>query len=378
MIKPSLDTRPAPPFDPPQGAFAQAGQIPSLDGLRAISILLVLLSHAGVSAKIPGGFGVTIFFFLSGYLITTLLVREYFRFGTIGMRNFYLRRALRLTPPLLLTLLMAALLALVGAVGGQLELMTLLSQVFFFYNYFALYGGGSIDGLGILWSLSVEEHFYILWPSMFLLLMRGRIGLVHLTSLIALILAWRAIRFFVMGATENAIYLSTDTRMDSLLFGCLLALLQLGSLRDLRVSPALMYAILGGCFAILLLTFTSRDPAFRSTLRYTVQGFALMPIFYFAVTCSQARIFRPLNWAVIRQIGVWSYTIYLSHFVIIKALERGNLAPPNALVFAILVLLLSCIWSALVYNFAEKPLHRLRRTLSGPATSSFVEKKLQQ
>lgn len=378
MIKPSVDTLPVPPCDPPQGAFAQAGQIPSLDGLRAVSILLVLLSHAGVSAKIPGGFGVTIFFFLSGYLITTLLVREYFRFGTIGMRNFYLRRALRLTPPLLLTLLAAALLALVGVAGGQLEPMTLLSQVFFFYNYYALYGGGSIDGLNVLWSLSVEEHFYILWPSMFLLLMRRRIGLVHLTSLLALIVAWRAIRYFVMGATENAIYMSTDTRMDSLLFGCLLALLQLGSLKDLRVSPARMYAILGLCLAILLLTFTSRDPAFRSTLRYSVQGLALMPIFYFAVTCSQARIYRPLNWAVIRQIGVWSYTIYLSHLVIIKALEKGNLVPPNALVFALLVLVLSCIWSALVYNFAEKPFHRLRRTLSGPATSSFVEKKLQQ
>ena len=106
--------------------------IPSLDGLRAVSILIVLLSHAGVSQRIPGGFGVTIFFFLSGFLITTLLLREYDRNGTVSLRNFYIRRLLRLTPPLLLTLLAAAVLYMLGFVRGALDPATLLSQIFFF------------------------------------------------------------------------------------------------------------------------------------------------------------------------------------------------------------------------------------------------------
>lgn len=129
-----------------------SGHIPSLDGLRAVSVLIVLVSHAGFGHLVPGGFGVTVFFFLSGYLITTLLLREQARDGSISLPRFYLRRLLRLTPPLFFTMLAAALLVLMGLAKGPLDPMTLFSQFFFFFNYYSLSGlAVSIDGLGVLW-----------------------------------------------------------------------------------------------------------------------------------------------------------------------------------------------------------------------------------
>src|SRR5262252_10540591 len=97
------------------------GVIPSLNGLRAISISIVLVAHAGYGNVIPGGLGVTIFFFLSGYLITTLLVDEHERSGRIDIGKFYLRRAFRLFPPLLLTLVIAYSLVLLGLLDGGIS-----------------------------------------------------------------------------------------------------------------------------------------------------------------------------------------------------------------------------------------------------------------
>ena len=107
------------------------GQIPSLDGIRAVSILIVFLSHAGLGHLIPGGFGVTVFFFLSGFLITSLLIREYDRNGRISLPLFYIRRVLRLGPPILVTMLAGGLLVAAGVTEGTLHAPTLMSQVFF-------------------------------------------------------------------------------------------------------------------------------------------------------------------------------------------------------------------------------------------------------
>jgi peptidoglycan/LPS O-acetylase OafA/YrhL len=346
------------------------GLIPSLDGLRAVSILLVFIGHLGLNIRIPGGFGVTVFFFLSGFLITTLLLREYDSYQSISLKRFYLRRVLRLAPPLLLTLFGASVLVWSGYAQGTLDPLTMLSQVFFFYNYFSLYGPVEpvVEGLGILWSLSVEEHFYLIWPVLFLLLMWGRIGLHHLIGLIVLSLIWRYLRVLGFGDDEWTIYISTDTRFDSLLFGCLLAVMhhrKLGIPRALQ-KPVVMYAILALAVAVILFTFVYRDEVFRSTLRYTLQGLALLPIFHFAVTRPEALVFRPLNWGFVRRIGVWSYTVYLCHFVIIEALRSNGIAADNLWLFSLLAFGLSCLWADLVFRLGEKPFHPLRKKLSGP------------
>src|SRR4029077_12459985 len=157
------------------------GAIPSLDGLRAISILIVLVSHAGYGTVVPGGLGVTIFFFLSGYLITTLLLDENKRSGRINIGKFYLRRVFRLFPPLLVTLVIAYSLVALGLLDGGISWAGVLAQLLYFANYYGLFfdpGNTTAAGTGILWSLAVEEHFYMVYPAvlvgLFALSLSGR------------------------------------------------------------------------------------------------------------------------------------------------------------------------------------------------------------
>src|SRR5262249_4895198 len=158
----SVDRR-APPLATPASI-----QIPSLDGLRAVSFLIVFVAHAGLNVlvRVPGGFGVTVFFYLSGYLITTLMRVEQQVTGTVSIRHFYLRRARRILPPFYLVLVLAIVLTLAGALPGQLAGRTVAAQMLHFSNYwFAWHGGdGSPAGTVPYWSLAVEEHFYLLFP----------------------------------------------------------------------------------------------------------------------------------------------------------------------------------------------------------------------
>ena len=350
--------------------MAGRGQIPSLDGIRAVSVALVFGSHSDLSDLIPGGFGVTIFFFLSGYLITTLLCREHARTGTIAFTAFYLRRVIRLAPPMLITLVMAYVLLFSGLVPGQFSLEATLAQVFFVYNYYSLLPNAdvTIGGLTILWSLAVEEHFYLVWPALFLLIARGRVGAWHIVGLLVAILLWRCYRYFVWGDDEWTIYISTDTRFDSLLYGCLLALLMArDKIPAWVLRGQVFYPVMVLALATLAVSFFWTDPAIRSTLRYTLQGLALMALFFYAVQKSDHLFFRPLNFGPVQRIGIYSYTIYLSHFVIIQAFDQMGfpLGDPLSMLGAAIV---SVIWAAFVYRFFEQPLHGLRARLNAPQT----------
>jgi peptidoglycan/LPS O-acetylase OafA/YrhL len=115
---------PAPVLPPPEPVAQKKPKglhIPSLDGLRAISFLIVFVAHSGLEWIVPGGFGVTVFFYLSGFLITTLMRVEYRRDGTVSLRAFYVRRVLRILPPFYLVLVLAHALTLVHVLPGQLE-----------------------------------------------------------------------------------------------------------------------------------------------------------------------------------------------------------------------------------------------------------------
>src|SRR5580658_4318026 len=151
---------------------ASSLKIPSLDGFRAVSILIVFMSHAGLRQIIPGTFGVTVFFFLSGYLITTLLRLEWKETDAISLRHFYLRRVLRIFPPLYLTLAFASVVTLVGLLPGTLTWSAFGAQVMFLANYYKIYraGFGMPPGMLVLWSLAVEEHFYVGFPLLYIVL----------------------------------------------------------------------------------------------------------------------------------------------------------------------------------------------------------------
>ncbi|MEM9843183.1 MAG: acyltransferase [Pseudomonadota bacterium] len=274
---------------------------------------------------------------------------------------------MRLAPPLLVTMLFAISLVLLGIAEGALDPATITSQIFFYYNYFSLHGGGdsSVDGLSVLWSLAVEEHFYLLYPWLFLLLAANRIGLRSIGLILLALLLWRMVRFYVFGQPEWPIYISTDTRIDGILYGCFLALMiAKGQARRWMPDKALYPLIFGG-IVLLLVTFAIRDDAFRSTIRYSIQGIALIPISYFATQRSELWLFRPLNWTPVRRVGQYSYTFYLVHSVIIKALEYNGVLTGNALMFTLVAGVLCLIYSALVFEFVEKPFKPLRQRLTG-------------
>jgi peptidoglycan/LPS O-acetylase OafA/YrhL len=369
----------APSASEPKARAAPAGKrpplhIPSLDGLRAVSFFFVFAAHAGLERFVPGGFGVTVFFFLSGYLITTLMRVEAERSGHVNLKNFYLRRALRILPPFYIVLLGAIALSEVGFLRGQgpPRAMPIASQLLHFSNYWIAERGwsGIPPGTGVYWSLAVEEHFYLVFPTVFLLLGRlhltGRQQALAFWGVCAAVLAWRCILVFALDANVDRTYLCSDTRVDSIAFGCALAVWRNPALDD-RPDPGpragvLPRVLLVAALALLLVTFVVRDPAFRETFRYTLQGVALTPLFALAVRWPRWLSFRPLNWKPLRFVGTLSYSLYLIHQVVLATVEQHTSLPgvPRAAV----ALVVASVLAWVMYVAVEKPCARLRRRIS--------------
>jgi peptidoglycan/LPS O-acetylase OafA/YrhL len=290
--------------------------IPALDGIRAIAIALVCLAHGGCKDLVPGGLGVTVFFVLSGFLITTLMRIEYAARGTLDLPAFYLRRVFRLMPPLLIVVLATVILDAAGRPHAAATPAGVASVIFYFSNYYSIFvGDGVPDGLGVTWSLAIEEHFYIVFPLLALLLLRLRrpVSAAAIGALCLGILMWRC-WLIAHGATVERIYMGTDTRIDSILVGCAMAVL---------CNPALdpVHERVGRCalpvcalaLAVLAATLALRGEYFRNTFRYTVQALALAPLIYCAVAGPRQPAFRWLNAAPLVYLGRISYTVYLTH-----------------------------------------------------------------
>lgn len=352
--------------------------IDSLDGIRALSFLIVFVSHAGLGHIVPGGLGVTVFFFLSGYLITTLLRQELEGGGRIDLKQFYLRRVLRIFPPFYVALLLATLLSAIGALPGGFTLPALASQLFYANNYYMVVNPTSANfpaGTGIYWSLAVEEHFYAVFPFALWLLWRNvpraSDRALWLAGACGLVLAWRCVLVLALFAPEVRTYVATDTRIDSILYGCILALWNNPALDPAPTHPqaarrAGALAALGGLG--MLVSLAVRSPEFRETARYSLQGLSLLPLFYAAVRYPQWPIFRLLNAKPVRFVGLLSYSLYLVHFIVLALLER-YLGPRLSGVREIaalqgLGLALSLGLAYLMHVGVERPAARLKSRLS--------------
>lgn len=356
----------------PEAAPRAAFHIPSLDGLRAISFLIVFVAHAGWDHLVPGGFGVTVFFFLSGYLITTLMRMEFEKTGRVDFKQFYLRRALRILPPFYLVLGTATGLTALGVLSGTLEVPAVLSQAFHYANYWIASHGyhGQATGTGVYWSLAVEEHFYFVFPALYLLFRKLKMSPLSQASaflgLCLLVMAWR---FFLVsqGAVENRTYVATDTRVDSILFGCMLAVYRNPILDDPKVPATSLWkwVMFPLGMAGLLFSFLYRNPAFRETWRYTLQGLSLIPLFVVAIRSPGFGPMRLLNTRPLAFIGTLSYSLYLVHHVIIYAL-LDRLPQVHVAVRLVLALGLAVGIAYVLYLYVEKPCADLRKKLSQP------------
>ncbi len=364
---------------PPRSTQA-ALYIPSLDGIRACAVMLVFAAHAvtftavapRLRGRIPGEFGVTVFFFLSGYLITTLLRKEHEMTTRVSLRAFYLRRVLRIFPPFYLVLTAATALSLAGGLPGgpQIKPAAVLAQAVYLTNYHIVWSGWWFDhapGTWIFWSLAVEEHFYLLFPLLYLLMLRylpsrQRQALV-LAGICAAVLAWRFLLVYAFGADKVRTYVATDTRIDSIIFGCILGVFA-NPLLDRTTYSDNWWRYVWVPLAVvgLLVSFIVQSPHFQWVFAYTLQGICLFPLFIAAVRYPHWGPFRLLNLGWVKFVGILSYSIYLMHTTVLYAVTHW--ISVSGLVQTLLALLLTLGLAYTIHQFVEKPATRLRRRLS--------------
>lgn len=270
---------------------------PELDGIRGIAILLVLASHVHVPWMAGGGMvGVTLFFVLSGYLITGLLRDEVERTGKVDLRAFYVRRIRRLLPALV------ALLAVVLALGLATPLQAGLALLYVGNLWQAV--GGDLGTLAATWSLSVEEQFYLVWPALFIL-GRGSRWLVYALAMGIAVSVLSRLTVIGSDLAPNR----TDIRMDAILWGCVLAFVPL----RLPIWPAVV--------ALAFVVILQPDA-------YMI-GFTLAALGSLAIV-SQARP-GVLSSRFLVRTGQLSYGLYLWHMPVTWVLVRPVFEPATAL-----------------------------------------------
>ncbi|PZU11647.1 acyltransferase [Sphingomonas sp.] len=336
--------------------------IRALDGLRALAVSIVFVAHCGLERLVPGGLGVTIFFFLSGYLITSLLRSEVAQLGKVDLRGFYMRRTLRIWPSLYLTVAFTGLVSLFMPIDPPIQATGVVAQLAFLSNYAGQLGLGAGVPWIPLWSLAVEEHFYLLFPILFATILLGRaprtIALWCAVGCL-LVLAVRIVSVPLLGENIGQIYYWSHTRIDSILFGCCLALWQNPVLDEAAWRPKPWH--FAAAVAVLLLCLLVRSELFRQTLRYTLQGAALFVIFSFVIW-DRGLIARWLSCRPARLIGLYSYTLYLVHVPIIELIRFLR---PGLPILAMIPIagVLSMLYAAAMYRLVEAPAARWRRSL---------------
>ncbi len=349
-------------------------RIPSLDGLRAVSILLVLCGHS--LATLPAGWripyvldpilhnaslGVMVFFVLSGYLITQLLLQELDTAGRIDLRAFYLRRALRIFPVFYGYLLVMGMLALAGVV--LIGAKQFLAAGTFLWNYKQLVlGAGHDDGewyLGHFWSLAVEEQFYLLWPALL-----GWLGIRRATRACVVALALlplvRIATYFLYPAARPLISIMFHTASDPIIAGCLLALWPRvrGGTGRLPL-PSGRWVLLAAVFVLLV------SPHLRQWLRgyyYATVGPLLETagiclVVVWCVTHAQSLPGRLMNTRPMTWLGRLSYSLYVWNQPFLTTMNQtwSGLFPLN--------LLCNFVAAWISQQLLEKPFLRWRARL---------------
>ncbi len=335
---------------------------PALDGLRGVAILLVLLSHAHVPLFAGAFFGVDLFFVLSGFLITSLLLIEHRANGRFQYWRFYRRRFFRLMPALALFLAAYCLLAPLIWPGlddvYQDALVSLL--------YLADYGIAFFDSPNTLlhmWSLSVEEHFYLIWPPLLALLLRYCRGAVWrpITLLYVLSWVWR-IFWVVQGQQFYEIFFRFDTRASGLLAGALLAALMVEKPQCIDWLRARMPYAMWLPLAIVLLLELAWDNQGAMVWGLTVVELGTV-VLLVAAQQRDGLVFQMLNLPILVRLGTLSYGIYLWHYPVVRYL-RAEFAWPVVVVAG---LALSTALAALSFYTLERWAMRYRDNLSQKA-----------
>lgn len=304
-----------------------SGRIPSLDGLRGIAILLVLIGHTSFSFPVLASgllrfagnapLGVNVFFMLSGFLIYSLSIREVEKTGGFNWRQFYMRRVLRIFPCFYFYLFV--LLLLTGAGVILLSWQMVVSAATFSLNYRHVWdqSSGAYDyfAIGHYWTLALEEQFYLTWPLLMLLRIRGKL-LPTLVGIMALAPLIRIGCYFLTPGSREQIGMMFHTGFDAITAGVLLGEL-------LRRSPSKQWLerwsskplVVEGALIFLLVVSPLLSGHFRGAYSITIgkslELLALGLVITAAVSFPQTPLFRLLNWGPLAYVGVLSYSLYV-------------------------------------------------------------------
>ena len=374
----------------PQTAPFRLGHRPVLDGIRALAVLLVLIHHVefiqpGIPTVLRGGFlGVDLFFVLSGFLITSLLVEEFDNCGAISLPRFYMRRILRLLPAVMVVLAFSVLVgAIISFTVIGLTPLRFASIIGYFTNWVRAAESPHLWILAHFWSLAIEEQFYLIWPVIFWGLLRRNLSqrtilLIVVGGVIASIVWMAALR--ANGAPVLRVYVGSDTRAHALLIGCFLGL----ALRwnrvpaDWLLNKRLMRLTTAASLSFLVLSamvFVVGHPfLYRG-------GFPLVAV------CSGLLILsllfndrEGLAGAFCNPVAIWigkrSYGLYVWHWPVYFLV--GMIGLPVAIGISVSVIGTFAI-AALSYRFVESPFLKLKHRYSAvpqPAEASYVSPQL--
>lgn len=344
-----------------------------LDSLRGLAILGVVLYHVNYK-WIPGGFlGVTVFFVLSGYLITDLLATEWEKYKRIDLKNFWIRRARRLLPGMFVMLIIVFAWvtlfhnSLLGKMrGDSLAAVLYISNWWYIYHKLSYFDNfGQPTPLNHFWSLAVEEQFYVFWPfilslGFYYIKKRSRMTLFIFLGAIASAIAMAVL--YEPGSDPSRVYYGTDTRAFSLLIGAVLALLWPSNRLSNKIIPSarLVLDVVGGIALIIILIMfweTNQYDSFlyRGGMLFLSVVTALL-VANLAHPTSRISVllrFKPLRW-----IGIRSYGIYLWHYPIITLTSSQASTEGPHLTKAIFQVFLILIMAHLSWKFIENPIRQ--------------------
>lgn len=353
------------------------GYVSSLDGLRALAVVSVLLYHLKTPHVAGGLLGVTVFFVLSGFLITSLLLSEYSNSGTISLPQFWLRRIKRLFPAIVLVIVTTtALCALFNH-----ELLTkmrpdIVPSLFFFNNWWQIFHDisyfealGSPSPLTTFWSLAIEEQFYLIWPPMLLILLKLKVPKKFMLGLITIGIVASAVSMGILYdplGDPSRVYYGTDTRAFSLLIGVLGAFLfpisALGREGERKFSQrgVLIFNTIGIASLIsLILCIIFMDGysgfLYRGGMLFVslISALLIMNIVHPQSVLRSLFSLVPLGW-----IGTRSYGIYLWHYPLILLMIPRNIAGEAPLILKLLVVAVIFLISEISYTFVENPIRK--------------------
>jgi peptidoglycan/LPS O-acetylase OafA/YrhL len=350
--------------------------IPALDGLRGIAVLVVMIYHLialapALQAFVLGGFlGVDIFFVLSGFLITSILIKEYEERGQINLKKFYLRRLFRLVPAFWTFLIC---LYFFGNYILPVELAKTIysdNNLFFAFSYLMNWHGAFGGLTGILthtWSLAIEEQFYIIWSLVLFAffarkMTRGQIFIWTAIS-ISVLIVWRYFRLST-GVSTLVLYYSTDTRIDALLIGCAAAMIYSWQLLPKKFYASRQFnllALISLVIAFFMLLGVSKSDSFLYGGVLSIFAIAVAIIILWILNRKNSLPEKLLEIKPLRWFGQISYGLYLWHY---PFYEFGKKMFDSLALQIIVGVGLAIIVSTVSFYFIEKPFLKLKNKFS--------------